>query len=406
VKLNPRLKLLQAYPFERLRALLDGVQPAEALSPINLSIGEPRHPTPAVITDTLAASLAGLSNYPATAGVPALRSTIRDWLVRRHGLGSLDARTELLPINGSREALFAFAQTVIDPANDALVVCPNPFYQIYEGAALLAGATPWFVAQDASNGYRCDWSSVPEAVWRRTRLLFVCSPGNPTGAVMTQAEWAQLFALSDRHGFVIAADECYSEIYLDEAEAPLGALAAAQAAGRSGYPRLAVFGSLSKRSNAPGMRSGYVAGDATLMAAFLLYRTYHGSAMSPPVQQASIAAWRDEAHVVDNRRQYRAKFDALLPILSPVLGVERPQAGFYLWARVPGGDDAAFVRELYRRHNVLALPGSYLGREGLDGRNPGAGHVRLALVEPLEACIEGARRIVEFVAATRAVPAP
>ncbi len=397
--MNPRLKLLQAYPFERLRALLEGVKPPEGLAPINLSIGEPRHPTPAVITETLAGSLSGLSNYPATAGVPELRTTIRDWLVRRHGLAALDARTEVLPINGSREALFAFAQTVIDPGDGGLVVCPNPFYQIYEGAALLAGATPWFVAQDAANGYRCDWAAVPDEVWRKTRLLFVCSPGNPTGAVMTQAEWDFLFERADRHGFVIAADECYSEIYLDESAPPLGALAAAQAAGRRGHPRLAVFGSLSKRSNAPGMRSGYVAGDASLMAAFLLYRTYHGSAMSPPVQQASIAAWRDEAHVADNRRQYRAKFDALQPMLAPVLGLERPQAGFYFWARVPGGDDAAFVRELYRQCNVLALPGSYLGRDGPDGCNPGHGHVRLALVEPLEACIEGARRIADFVAA-------
>jgi N-succinyldiaminopimelate aminotransferase len=395
--LNPRLKSLHPYPFERLRSLLAGVTPPPGLAAINLSIGEPRHPTPALITETYARSLGGLASYPATAGIPELRAAMRDWLVRRHGLARLDARTEVLPINGSREALFAFAQTVVDPANDALVVCPNPFYQIYEGAALLAGASPWYVGQDAANGYRCDWRAVPEDVWRRTRLLFVCSPGNPTGAVMDQAEWSLLFELSDRHGFVIASDECYSEIYLDESAPPLGALAAAQAHGRPDYRRLVVFGSLSKRSNVPGMRSGYVAGDADLLAAFLLYRTYHGSAMSPPVQHASIAAWSDETHVAENRRQYRAKFDALLPLLAPVLGVTRPQAGFYFWARVPGDDDAGFVRELQRQCNVLALPGSYLAREQPDGSNPGRGHVRLALVEPLPACIEAAHRIAAFV---------
>jgi len=396
--LNPRLKSLQPYPFERLRSLLAGVAPPAGLAPVNLSIGEPRHPTPALITDTYIRSLAGLSSYPATAGAPELRVAIRDWLARRHGLARLDARTEVLPINGSREALFAFAQTVVDPAGAGLVVCPNPFYQIYEGAALLAGATPWFVAQDAANGYRCDWRSVSDDVWQRTKLLFVCSPGNPTGAVMDQSEWSLLFDLADQHGFVIASDECYSEIYLDEAAPPLGALAAAQAHGRADYRRLVVFGSLSKRSNVPGMRSGYVAGDAELLAAFLLYRTYHGSAMSPPVQQASIAAWGDEAHVAENRRQYQAKFDALEPILGPVLGVRRPQAGFYLWARVPGDDDAGFVRELQRQCHVLALPGSYLAREQPDGSNPGRGHIRLALVEPLSACVEGAHRIAAFVA--------
>ena len=396
--MNPRLKTLQAYPFERLRSLLSGVTPDPAHAPLNLSIGEPKHPTPALITDALVGSLAGLSSYPATAGSPELRRAIAGWLAQRHGLPALDPRNQVLPINGSREALFAFAQTVIDPAGDPLVVCPNPFYQIYEGAALLAGASPWYVDQNPANGYRCHWQSVPESVWQRTRLLFVCSPGNPTGAVMTQAEWDLLFRLSDTHGFCIAADECYSEIYLDESRPPLGALAAAVAAGRPDFRRLVVFGSLSKRSNAPGMRSGYVAGDAELMAAFLLYRTYHGSAMSPPVQQASIAAWSDEAHVAENRRQYREKFAALQPLLEPVLGVQRPEAGFYYWARVPGGDDEAFVRELYRRFNVLSLPGSYLARPGPDGSNPGRGHVRLALVEPLAACVEAAGRIVRFVA--------
>ena len=401
--MNPRLRTLQAYPFERLRALLDGVRPEPSLAPLNLSIGEPKHPTPRLITDAYIQALGGLSSYPATAGSPALREAIAGWLKRRHGLSRLDALTQVLPINGSREALFAFAQTLIDPVPEALVVCPNPFYQIYEGAALLAGASPWYVDQSPRNGYRCDWSSVPEAVWRRTQLLYVCSPGNPTGTVMGQAEWAHLFELSDRHGFCIASDECYSEIYFDESHPPLGALGAARAAGRDDFRRLVVFGSLSKRSNVPGMRSGFVAGDAALLAEFLLYRTYHGSAMSPPVQQASIAAWGDEAHVIDNRRQYRDKFDALFPILSPVMRVERPQAGFYFWAGVPDGDDTRFVRELYRQYNVLSLPGSYLARDTADGHNPGRGHVRLALVEPLEPCTEAARRIARFIAGSTAL---
>ncbi len=392
------MKLLNAYPFERLRGLLEGVTPNPALAPLNLSIGEPKHPTPALITDTLTRHLGGLSQYPATAGSEPLREAMAAWLRRRHGLPALDARTQVLPINGSREALFAFAQTVIDPAADGVVICPNPFYQIYEGAAILAGARPYYVNQEAERDYRCDWAAVPESVWARTELLYVCSPGNPTGAVMDQAEWETLFALADRHDFAIAADECYSEIYFDEAHPPLGALAAARRAGRDDFARLVVFGSLSKRSNVPGMRSGYVAGDASLLSAFLLYRTYHGSAMSPPVQQASIAAWGDEAHVVENRRQYREKFDALQPILGPALGVSRPQAGFYFWAKVPGGDDTTFVRELYRQYNVLSLPGSYLARPSPEGRNPGAGHVRLALVEPLAPCVEAAHRIARFAA--------
>jgi N-succinyldiaminopimelate aminotransferase len=383
-----------------MAALLAGVEPNPALAPVNLSIGEPKHPTPAAITDAMAAAMGGLAAYPATAGTPALREAIAGWLVRRYGLTQLDAKTQVLPVNGSREALFSFAQTVIDGTADGIVVCPNPFYQIYEGAALLAGATPHYVEQSPASGFRCDWAGVGDAVWARTQLLYVCSPGNPTGAVMSLDEWRTLFELSDRFGFAIASDECYSEIYFDESSPPLGALQAAQALGREGYPRLVVFGSLSKRSNAPGMRSGYVAGDAELIKAFLLYRTYHGSAMSPTVQTASVAAWNDEAHVIDNRRQYREKFDALAPMLDGVLATARPEAGFYFWAGVPGGDDAAFVRELYRQYNVLALPGSFLARDAA-GRNPGRGYIRLALVEPLARCVEAAGRIREFV---RALP--
>ena len=393
--MNPFLSKLQPYPFERLRALLAGVTPSPKFSPLSLSIGEPRHPTPALIRDALVAHLDGLSSYPATAGTPALREAIAAWLRRRYGLQAIDPASEVLPVNGSREALFAFAQAVVDPAGTARVVCPNPFYQIYEGAALLAGAQPYFVEQSPQTRFRCDWSAVPEPVWCDTRLLYVCSPGNPTGTVLSLDDWRALFELSDRHGFTIASDECYSEIHFDEAAPPLGALQAAQTLGRRDWRRLVVFSSLSKRSNAPGLRSGFVAGDASILARFLLYRTYHGGAMSPPVQAASIAAWGDEAHVVRNREMYREKFDAVTPVLSRVLETARPDAGFYLWARVPGGDDQAFCRDLFAQYNVLLLPGSFLAREQ-GGSSPGRGFVRIALVDTLANCVDAAGRIERF----------
>jgi len=391
---NPRLSRLQPYPFERLRWLLADVAPHTSLAPINLSIGEPRHPTPPLVLDALAAGK-GLANYPTTIGAPALRDAIVGWLVRRHGLTRLDPATEALPVLGSREALFAFAQTVVDASRPgATVVMPNPFYQIYEGAALLAGAEPHCVNADATNGFAHDFDGVPDAVWGRTQLLYVCSPDNPTGRVLTRADWRRLFALSDRHGFVIASDECYSEVYFDEADPPLGALAAAQAEGRPGYPRLIVFGSLSKRSNAPGLRSGYVAGDAALIKAFLLYRTYHGSAMSPAVAHASIAAWSDEAHVRANRALYTAKFAALQPQLATVLPCAMPDAAFFLWARVPG-DDVEFARRLYAETRVTVLPGSYFARDTAGG-NPGRGFIRIALVAEPDECAEGIGRIMAF----------
>ena len=393
--MNPLLNKLHPYPFERLRALLAGVTAPAAYPALNLSIGEPKHPTPALIRDALVGSLDGLATYPATAGTPALRESIAGWLRRRYGLHALDAATEVLPVNGSREALFAFAQAVVDPAGAPRVVCPNPFYQIYEGAALLAGDEPYFVEQWPQAQFRCDWSAVPEAVWADTRLLYACSPGNPTGAVMSLDDWRALFELSDQYGFTIASDECYSEIHFDEAAPPLGALQAAQALGRPDWRRLVVFSSLSKRSNAPGLRSGFVAGDATILKRFLLYRTYHGSAMSLPVQAASMAAWGDEAHVLENRTLYRRKFDAVTPVLARVLETSRPEAGFYLWARVPGGDDQAFCRDLYAQYNVLVLPGSFLARDQ-DGRNPGRGFVRIALVDTLDSCVEAAGRIERF----------
>jgi N-succinyldiaminopimelate aminotransferase len=392
--MNPLLRQLQPYPFERLRALIAGVTPNAAKRAINLSIGEPKHPTPALILDALArGAAAALANYPTTAGPPALREAIAGWLCRRHGLNAIDPSSEVLPVLGSREALFAFGQTVIDGSRPgATVIVPNPFYQIYEGAALLAGAQTYCVNAEPEAGFAHRWAAVPTDAWARTQLLYVCSPDNPTGRVMPLDEWREVFTLSDRHGFVIASDECYSEIHFDEARPPLGALAAAQALGRDGYPRLVVFGSLSKRSNAPGLRSGYAAGDRRLIKAFLQYRTYHGSAMSGAIADASIAAWNDETHVVRNRAQYAAKFTALAPRLAEALPCAMPEAAFYLWAQSPG-DDAAFARRLLIEENVAVLPGSYLAREA-HGSNPGAGRVRIALVPDLRDCSEAIERVV------------
>ena len=399
--MNPLLNRLQPYPFERLRQLHAGVTPNPAYRPISLGIGEPKHATPELIKTALSASLAGLASYPATAGEPKLRQAMVDWMQRRYGM-ALDPATQVLPVNGSREALFALAQTVIDPTRlDATVVCPNPFYQIYEGAALLAGAQTWFAPSDPARNFAIDWAGVPDAVWAKTQLLFVCSPGNPTGAVMGLAEWKLLFELSDRHGFVIASDECYSEIYFRD-EPPLGSLQAAAQLGRSGFKNLIALTSLSKRSNVPGLRSGFVAGDAALIKPFLLYRTYHGSAMSPIVQAASIAAWNDEQHVVLNRAMYREKFAQVTPMLSAVMDVALPDAGFYLWAKIPdrfNNDDAAFSSELLALYNVVVLPGSYLAREA-QGHNPGAGRIRMALVAETAECAEAAARIVQFIQST------
>lgn len=390
--MNPLLKKLQPYPFQRLRALLAGAVPPRDIAPINLSIGEPKHPTAEVIVRTLTQSLDGLASYPATLGSSGLRAAAAAWARRRYGI-DLDPEREVLPVNGSREALFAFVQTVVDPSAGSVVISPNPFYQIYEGAALLAGAEPYYVNCLAENRFQPDWSTVPDAVWQRTALVFVCSPGNPTGAVMSLDDWRTLFELSDRYGFVIASDECYSEIHFGTP--PLGGLEAAHRLGRD-YRRLVMFTSLSKRSNAPGLRSGFVAGDAALLEAFLLFRTYHGSAMSPSVQAASQAAWDDETHVVANRAAYVEKFDAVTPLLAEVLPVERPDASFYLWARVPDGDDAAFARALFEHEYVTVLPGSVLARDA-HGQNPGKGYVRIALVAPLQECIEAAQRIRRFV---------
>lgn len=404
--MNPLLNQLQPYPFEQLRQLFSAVSPAADFRPISLGIGEPRHPTPAFIQQTLADNLNGLSKYPATAGEPALRRAFTNWLKSRYGVIVDDAH--VLPVNGSREALFAFAQTVVDSSrSNPTVVCPNPFYQIYEGAALLAGATPWYAPSDPERNFAVDWNCVPEDIWKRTQLLYVCSPGNPTGAVMPLAEWERLFALSDRHGFVIASDECYSEIYF-QGEPPLGSLQAAAALGRTDFRQLVAFTSLSKRSNVPGMRSGFVAGDAQLIKKFALFRTYQGGAMSPPVQAASIAAWGDETHVLANRAMYSEKFATVTPLLQEVLDVHLPDAGFYLWARIPdalGLSDTEFAQALLAQYNVTVLPGSYLARDALGG-NPGAQRIRMALVAETSECLEAAQRIVQFIQSQPVYSAP
>ncbi|MGH8744432.1 MAG: succinyldiaminopimelate transaminase [Burkholderiales bacterium] len=396
--MNSDLDRLQSYPFQKLARLFEGIAPNPDLAPINLSIGEPRHPAPEFIKKALADNLNGLGNYPITGGSLELRAAIADWLKRRYHLREMSAENEILPVNGSREALFAFAQAVINNGVEhAVVVCPNPFYQIYEGAALLAGATPQFLNLLPQHGYSIHFEELDESVWRQAQLIYVCSPANPSGSVMTLKEWEQLFKLSDQYGFTIASDECYSELYLDENNPPLGGLEAAQKLGRKEFPRLVLFGSLSKRSSVPGLRSGFAAGDAQIIKKFHLYRTYHGCAMSPPVQAASIAAWNDEKHVVENRRLYREKFARVMPVMKKWMpGLEPPLGGFYLWAQTPL-PDTEFAWLLYRDYNVALLPGSYLAREA-HCINPGKNFVRIALVAPLAECTQAAERIAEFIA--------
>lgn len=391
--MNPDLQRLQPYPFQKLAALFREVQPNSDYRAIRLTIGEPKHVTPKFIRDALAENLDGLANYPTTTGSDALRIAIADWLATRYNITTPDFKTQVLPVNGSREALFAFAQTVIDRSkSDPVVVCPNPFYQIYEGAAFLAGATPHFLNTQPEDDFALNFTQLPEEVWQRTQLVYVCSPGNPSGHVMQLEEWKTLFEMSDRYGFVIASDECYSEIYFETP--PLGALQAAKKLGRSDFRNLLIFASLSKRSNVPGMRSGFVAGDAKLIEKFALYRTYHGSAMNPAIQAASIAAWNDEAHVAENRRLYTDKFAKVIELLKPTLPVVMPDAGFYLWIRTPIAD-TAYAQALYRDYNVAVLPGSYLARTA-QGINPGENFVRLALVANVAETVEAAERIVSF----------
>ena len=399
--MNPNLNLLQPYPFQRLRDLFKGTTPNPAYAPVNLSIGEPKHATPKLIKDALVDNLAGLASYPTTIGALTLREAISNWISRRYGVAPLNPETAILPVTGSREALFAFAQLIVDRSKpNPVVISPNPFYQIYEGAAFLAGAEPYFLNTLPENDYAMDFASVPVDVLNRTQLVYVCSPGNPSGKVMSLAQWKVIFDLSDQYDFVIAADECYSEIYFDESQPPLGALQAAHQLNRS-YKNLVVFSSLSKRSNVPGMRSGFVAGDEKIIEKFALYRTYHGCAMNPAVQAASMTAWNDEAHVIENRKLYAEKFQIITPLLSEVLEVKKPDAAFYLWAKIKQShgrhlSDTEFALTLYREFNVTVLPGSYLAREA-HGINPGENFVRLALVASLDECVEAANRIKKMI---------
>ncbi|AYF90414.1 MULTISPECIES: succinyldiaminopimelate transaminase [unclassified Pseudomonas] len=395
--MNDALNHLQPYPFEKLRALLAGAQSPAEKKAIALSIGEPKHRSPAFVAEALSANLDQLAVYPTTLGIPALREAIAQWCERRFKVpgGWLDAARHVLPVNGTREALFAFTQAVVNRADNGLVVSPNPFYQIYEGAALLAGAEPHYLPCLAENGFNPDFDAVPADVWQRCQVLFLCSPGNPTGALIPVDTLKKLIALADEHDFVIAADECYSELYFDEQNPPAGLLTACAELGRSDFKRCVVFHSLSKRSNLPGLRSGFVAGDAGILKSFLLYRTYHGCAMPVQTQLASVAAWNDEVHVRANRALYREKFDAMLDILGPVLDVQRPDGGFYLWPKTPV-DDETFTRELFAREHVTVVPGSYLSR-AVNGFNPGAGRVRMALVAPLAECVEAGERIRDFI---------
>ena len=395
--MNNALNQLQPYPFEKLRALLAGIQPPSDKPAIALSIGEPKHRSPAFVAEALSANLDQLAVYPTTLGLPALREAIADWCGQRFGLpsGALDPARHVLPVNGTREALFAFTQAVVQRDADGLVVSPNPFYQIYEGAALLAGAQPHYLPCLEEHGFNPDFDAVSDDIWQRCQILFLCSPGNPTGALIPLETLKQLIALADKFDFVIAADECYSELYFDEANPPAGLLSACAELGRNDFKRCVVFHSLSKRSNLPGLRSGFVAGDAEILKAFLRYRTYHGCAMPVQTQLASVAAWRDEAHVKANRDLYREKFDAVLAILEGVMDVQRPDGGFYLWAKTPS-DDESFTRELFAREHVTVVPGSYLSRN-VEGENPGAGRVRMALVAPLAECVEAAQRIRNFI---------
>ena len=395
--MNPRLERLHAYPFERLARLKAGITPPQALAHIAMSIGEPQHAPPPFVLETLRRSLDRLGSYPATAGLPELRAACANWLRRRFALPehSVNPETAVLPVNGTREALFALVQTVVDASAEPLVLMPNPFYQIYEGAALLAGAQPWFLDTTATTQYVPNLEAVPESVWRRCQILFLCSPGNPTGAVLSRPFLQQALALAERFDFVIAADECYTELYLDERAPPPGLLQACLASGRDRFQRCIVFHSLSKRSSVPGLRSGFVAGDPDIIARFLLYRTYHGSAMAVPTQLASIAAWDEDSHAAANRRLYQEKFERVLPILGAVLDVEKPAGGFYLWPDVQG-DDERFARDLFATQNITVLPGTYLARPGAGG-NPGSGRVRISLVPSVAQCVEAAHRMREFI---------
>ena len=400
--MNPNLDRLHPYPFEKLAKLKAGITVPTHLRPISLGIGEPKHPSPEFVKNVIANNLDKLANYPTTRGTDELREAISAWATRRFNLapGSLSAARHIVPVNGTREAIFSLVQAVVDSSKPAKVVSPNPFYQVYEGAAFLAGADPVYLPCDGSNGFIPDFDDVPESTWRDCQVLFLCSPGNPSGTVIPRETLAKVIELADRYDFIVASDECYSELYPDEGSPPEGLLQTCAALGRDDYARCVVFHSLSKRSNLPGLRSGFVAGDARILDGYLKYRTYHGCAMPIHNQLASIAAWNDEDHVRENRAAYRAKFEAVVPILREVMAVDFPDAGFYLWPETPL-DDETFARELSAQQNVHVLPGRYLSRT-VNGHNPGENRVRMALVAPLDECVEAAHRIVEFVKANKA----
>ncbi|HEX5314045.1 MAG TPA: succinyldiaminopimelate transaminase [Gammaproteobacteria bacterium] len=395
--MNPDIALLKPYPFERLGLLLAGITAPADRAPISLSIGEPRHAPPAFVVEALARHAGELGSYPTARGFPELRKAMGEALARRYRLGSaaLDPDRQILPVSGTREGLFSFVQAVVSRRNDPLVVMPNPFYQIYEGAALLAGVRPWFLNTTAATGQKPDLAAVPEKIWNHCALLFLCSPGNPGGAILDANEWKQAFQLADRYGFLIAADECYADLYTDDSRPPPGALETALALGRDDFRRLVVFHSLSKRSSVPGLRSGLAAGDAAVIEPFARYRTYHGCAMPIAAQRASIAAWNDDDYVAANRRRYQTKFAAAKRILAPVLPVEIPPGAFYLWLAVPGGDDERFARELYRAEGLVTLPGRYLSRPTPEG-DPGAGYLRVSLVPEEPICEEALHRLARF----------
>lgn len=394
--MNPYLTQLHPYPFEKLARLKQGITAPADKSHIALSIGEPKHATPDFIRQALIANLSGLGNYPTSKGLPELRGAISQWIERRFDFPAqaVNPETQVLPVSGTREALFSFVQAVVDPGEKPLVVMPNPFYQIYEGATLLAGAEPYYLNTTEETGYLPDFDRVPDAVWQRCCLLFICSPGNPTGTLLSKAQHQKLIALAEKFDFVIASDECYTELYDDEQNPPQGLLQTAYQIGNSTFKRCVMFQSLSKRSNAPGLRSGFVAGDAEILADYFKYRTYHGCPMPLPTQYASIAAWQDESHVIENRQWYREKFTAFIEILSDVCEISKPPASFYIWLKTPISD-TEFTQQLFAQQNVTVLPGSYLSREA-DGINPGQNHVRIALVAPLAECRDAALRIKQF----------
>ena len=395
--MNPNIQRLHPYPFEKLAKLKAGVTENTTLKHIPLSIGEPKHTPPKFVLDALVDNLSTVVQYPLTKGSDALREAITQWLINRFHLHNsrIDATKHVIPVNGTREALFAFAQAVIDQSKNPLVLAPNPFYQIYEGAAILAGAEIQYLNTTAENNYTPDLDTIPTETWKRCQLIYLCSPGNPTGKVFNEAYLTNLLDLADKYDFIIASDECYSEIYPDESHPPPGLLEVAYKTGRDNFARCVVFHSLSKRSNLPGLRSGFVAGDEKILANFLKYRTYHGCAMPMPTQMASIAAWNDEIHVKNNRAMYRSKFETVLKILQPVLDVNQPDASFYLWPKTPISDEL-FAQKIFAEQNVTVLPGSYLSRVS-DGINAGENHIRIALVADIEHCIDAANRIKHFI---------